>query len=99
MKLDLRDKKENKVFSRSELLLEGVTQNATPSRSEVLEAVSEALGGGKKELIVIDAVEQEFGSGKVKVRARVYQSKEAMDSMEPKWKTARGKKKEKKEGA
>ena len=77
MQLAIREKKENKVLNRTELLCEVGFEKTVPSRKEIREAIC-ASAGFSPELLVIISVSGIFGSKKAKVIAHYYHNKEAL---------------------
>lgn len=73
----------NSLLSRTELQLELIYKNATPSLTEVKKMVSEKLKISE-DVILIKKIGNIFGSGRAIVSAYVYDNKESMDKIEPK---------------
>lgn len=88
MSLKVLSKKRNDLFSREELTCQMQVENATPSRKNALDALCNATGAGK-EKVVIDEIVQKFGAKTVEVRARVYDSPDALKKFELDYKTKR----------
>ncbi|MEM4255383.1 MAG: hypothetical protein QXR53_03575 [Candidatus Norongarragalinales archaeon] len=80
------EEKENKLFERKEITVEIDTPAGTPSRKQVLEELKKKFQGE----VVVEKIEQKFGSKNVTVKARVYASAEKAASFEPEWRMQRG---------
>jgi len=98
MELEITGKKENKTLQRQEVELEIKDVKLTPSRKELRPKIA-ALLGAKEELTVIEKIEHSFGTREGKIKAYIYENKEAMKKIEPIHLTERdlGKKKKKEE--
>ena len=85
--LEVVSEKANPLMGRKEITLSMKAGQATPSRKHVLDAISSKFGNAQ-DCIVIDKIEQQFGSRIVKVRAKIYEKPEAA-KLEPAYKFAR----------
>jgi ribosomal protein S24E len=96
MELRKVSEKDNPLFCRKEVVF-CAASSPTPSRAKVAEAVSVACKCAK-DCVVVDKVEQKFGTKTVEVRAKVYKSADDARRVESKYKFARlersGRKKE-----
>jgi small subunit ribosomal protein S24e len=95
MKIHLLQNKKNKLLRREELELEVTESKSTPSRKELLERIAETAGS-KPELIVIQRIEQQFGTHTNRVSARAYENREALEKTELKHLVGRDKGEKKK---
>lgn len=76
MEMDVRDKKENKLLGRQEISFSVKYEKAMPSRKEMREALSTAMGANA-ELLVIKHASGTFGAKEAKGIAYLYSDKEA----------------------
>ena len=83
MNLDLKQKKEAPLLSRTEVLFTASTDSKTPSRSEVRKAVAKNLGV-TEELVMIRSISTKYGSRSAEVKAHVYTAVEAAKKIEGK---------------
>ncbi len=83
MKVQLLNSKKNRALNREELELEVTESKTTPSRKELVERIAETAGT-KPELIVIQKIEQPFGSHTNRVSARAYENRETLEKTESK---------------
>jgi len=99
MNLRITEQKENALLKRKEVKFTLSFSGPTPSRKDVKELLCSKLGTDGS-LVVIDVLEQGYGSQELKGYTKVYSDKEAM-AIESKHKLDRdaGVKKEKKEEA
>jgi small subunit ribosomal protein S24e len=99
MEIEVKAKRENPLLGRTEveflLLHDGV---GTPRREEVRDALGRALGV-PKDAVVVDWVDSEFGRGRSKGFAKVYESVEAARGVEPRHILVRNRLAEKEEAA
>lgn len=87
MELKKVSEKENTLFGRREVVFTA-TGSPTPSRDRIAEAVSVACKCAK-DCVVVDKVDQKFGTKNVEVHAKVYKSADAAKSVERAYKFAR----------
>src|SRR3989338_1883819 len=92
--MDVLQDKENRLFARRELVLKVAVERETPSRKEVIGEIQRQFAASE-DSIVIDKIEQPFGSKFARVFVKIYEKAEAA-GREPAYKKARGTKKEKK---
>jgi len=98
MKLDVLKESENKLLHRKELDIVLKDLSATPSKKDVIAAVSANLGAPEN-AIVLGSIHQKFGKREARVYVRVYESEEKRKSVELKPKENKETKEEpKKEG-
>jgi len=98
MKLDVLKESENKLLHRKELDIVLKDLGATPSKKDIIAAVSANLGAPEN-AIVLGSVHQKFGKREARVYVRVYESEEKKKSVELKPKEKKEAKEEpKKEG-
>ncbi len=82
--------KENKVIGRTEVYcVISHMQKGTPSRKDVREALAK-LYGRSEELVVIKYIKSEYGMGRSKVRANIYNDLERLKAFEPEHLLKRG---------
>ena len=100
MQLEITSKSENKLLNRVEAEFTVKECKVTPARKDLRGKVA-ALIDSKEPLVIIDRLEQSFGSQEVKGTARAYKDEEILKKTEAEYLIARneGRKKEKKEEA
>jgi len=81
MKLDVLKESENKLLHRKELDIALKDLGATPSKKDIIAAVSANLGAPEN-AIVLGSVHQKFGKREARVTVRVYESEEKKKSVE-----------------
>jgi len=90
----LASQKENKVIQRREAVLRIEHRGrGTPSRREVIEAVSKLLGVDRG-LIVVRRIETEYGRDASKAWIHIYSDRSALEKFEPKHLLQRSEEKE-----
>jgi small subunit ribosomal protein S24e len=96
MDIKINEQKENPLLKRKEVRFRVGFSGPTPSRKEVKESLCSKLGTDGS-LVVIDVLEQGYGSQELKGYAKIYMDKDAI-GIESKYKLERdaGVKKEKK---
>ncbi len=94
MKLELKEKKENKVIERQEMeyILSHEGQK-NPTYTEIRPLIQAEIG---KETFMIRIIKPMFGSAKSQVTIHAYDNKEKMDNYEPEYVKKRNFKQEKK---
>ncbi len=82
--------RENRVIGRIEVFcVVNHAEKGTPSRSEIREALAKLYGKDEK-LIVIKYVKSEYGIGRSRVRANIYDNEERLKAFEPEHLLKRG---------
>ena len=82
--------RENKVIGRIEVFCVIThVEKGTPSRKEVREALARLYGRDER-LVVIKYVKSEYGIGRSRVRANIYDSEERLKAFEPEHLLKRG---------
>lgn len=76
------EEKENYLFKRKEILAE-VNAHKVPSKDEVSELIAKKLSANK-ETIVIERIKGKFGASLFMVSAKIYQTAQDKDKIEPK---------------
>jgi ribosomal protein S24E len=84
MKLKIQKEVNNPLLKRKEIIAITEEVKQTPSRQEALSQIA-ALTGNTEDKVVINKIEQEFGGEKVVIYARVYETKEDREKIEPKY--------------
>ncbi|VVC00524.1 30S ribosomal protein S24e [uncultured archaeon] len=79
----ISSKKENPLLSRQEIEFEVKESNVTPSRKELRQQVA-ALVNADEKLLVVDVVEQKYGTAETSGNARVYKDYKTLKSTETK---------------
>ena len=74
---------ENKLLNRKEVEFTLTYDSSTPSRKKIIEKLA-GLINEKKELIILQSLENKFGSKSAYGKAMVYDNKEAMKDIERK---------------
>lgn len=83
MNLKITSQNENVLLDRKEITAEFESKSATPKREEIIERIA-ALLGVSKNLIVVEAIKQRFGSRTGCAYLKIYGSEESLKKMEPK---------------
>ncbi len=81
MKLEIKDKKENKLLGRLEVEGKLVFEGATPSNEAVKDKLAAELNADK-DLIVIKHIHSKFSHQEAELLAFVYDNEEKMDKTE-----------------
>jgi small subunit ribosomal protein S24e len=83
MKMEIKEKKENPLFKRTEIrFVIDHTGESTPTKAAVVDEIAKQMKV-KKDAIVLNSVSTVYGGGLSKGYAKVYESKEAAQSIEP----------------
>jgi small subunit ribosomal protein S24e len=83
MEIDIIEKKENKVLNRTEVKFSCIyTAEATPKILDVKSKLITLLNT-KKDLIVIDSLQPNFGEAKATGYTKIYDTREDLESIEP----------------
>jgi ribosomal protein S24E len=82
MKINIIRQEKNSVFNRQEIIAE-VEEKITPKRTEVQEKLAAALNIPKSQVVIIK-MDTRFGTNKLTIEARAYDSEETMKSVEAK---------------
>ncbi len=90
MNVNVVSKTQNTVFNRTEVNATVSDYTSTPSRIEVESALCKELKC-EANALVIDQIDQPFGSKTSKIRAKLYSSPEEAKKFEPGYKFQRGK--------
>ena len=80
---------ENLLLARREVEFTITHDGATPTRMNVLGKVAAMLNANMNQ-VVLDPFKTEFGISRLKGGARVYETKEARDKLEPEYLIKRG---------
>lgn len=83
MKVDVTEKRQNKILQRQEINFTVKESGRTPSRKELREKVAALVGADEKNL-VIDVLKTSYGTVNVSGVARVYKSNEELRALETK---------------
>ncbi len=94
--MEIIEKKEHPLLSRTEIIAKDSYTGATPSRGSIKERLANALKANK-EFLVIKHIYPEFGFGTAKIIAYLYSNKKDMKRIEPEYTFKKGVSKEKKE--
>jgi len=82
MEIEVIDRRDNILLERTEVhLVAKHPKTSTPSRKEIKEAVAEVLGL-KKETLVIDYIDGEFGKEESRIYVKLYKDVEKARSVE-----------------
>jgi len=81
MKIEIAKQFENPLLRRKELVINVVSDKATPSRAELSSKLA-AILDTKEDLIVIDKIIQKFGTTESEVIVRVYEDENTLRSIE-----------------
>ncbi len=94
--MQIVEKKEYPLLSRTEIIAKESYTGATPSRDAIKKILAKKLNA-KGELIVIKHIYPEFGFGNAKIIAYLYSNKKDMERIEPEYAFKKGIPREKKE--
>jgi len=94
--MEIIEKKEHPLLSRTEIIAKDSYTGATPSRGSIKDRLANTLKANK-ELLVIKHIYPEFGFGTAKIIAHLYSNKKDMERIEPEYAFKKGLPKEKKE--
>lgn len=99
MELKVEKKTENELLRRTEIEFSATSDGATPNRKDVKAAIQQSMKVDD-ELIVVDRIDNRYGTTAVTGRAIIYKDKEGMKLAQT-YKVSRdkGEKGKKKEGA
>lgn len=81
MTIKISQQTENKLFNRKELVLETTYQGSTPNKKEIKKSIAD-LTKSKEDVIVIDKIDQLYGTTKSKIKAKIYNSPEELKKSE-----------------
>jgi len=95
MKMEILKENENKLLRRKELDIVLRDLAATPSKKDIVSAVSAHLGVSPF-AIVLGSVHQKFGKKEARFYVKVYESEDALKKVEPKPKEKKEEPKEEK---
>ena len=77
MEISIKEKRENALLGRTEIICEVGFEKTFPSRKQLREAVCAAIGV-HPDLLVVVSLKGEFGQRKIVARLHAYKSKEAL---------------------
>lgn len=77
MKIEIKEKKENALLKKQEIIFEATELKQTPSKKEIQGKIA-ALLNANENLVVIENIGQKFGSRVFEGKAAVYADKENM---------------------
>ncbi len=86
--LEKLSEKRNDVIGRSELKLSATVEGGTPSKGDVLKAVSDWLRVEANRISVVK-IEPSFGSSRALIHVRVYDSPQTLTYFEPRYRLVR----------
>ena len=81
MDLEIISKENQPLFSRLEIKFV-VNESKTPRKEEVRKKIA-ALQNAKEDAVVVEKITNRFGDKRFEGRAKIYDSKEKMQEMEP----------------
>ena len=84
MDLQITSKEKNNLLKLQEIKFEIKGMETTPKRKDVLEKLS-ALTNSKEENMVVKSINHKFGSHLILGTARLYETKQDMQKIEPKY--------------
>lgn len=100
MEIEIKNRKENRLFNREEI--EGILkyEGKTPERQKIREEIKNAIG--KDGFVVLQYIKQRYGENRANIYAKIYPSEADARKVEPSYIIARNlgikeKKEEKKE--
>ncbi|MDD5086806.1 MAG: hypothetical protein PHV16_03570 [Candidatus Nanoarchaeia archaeon] len=92
--MEILEKNEQSLLSRTEVIAKDSYTGSTPSRESIKERLAKALNADKG-LLVVKHIYPEFGFGTAKIIAYLYSTKESMNEIEPEYSLKRGEKNKK----
>ena len=92
MEIEISKENENPLLKRKELVVM-VESNVTPSKKEILGMVC-AKTGAPQECVVLDYIDQKYGTHESEAHLKIYNSKEDLLKVEPQKKEGAGEKEE-----
>ena len=98
MKLEVLEKKEVPLLSRTRVQLKAEFDKATPTRDSIRKEVAKKVGADEK-LTIIRHIYTQFGKREARVIAHIYKNEKDMKALEDKTAIKRNIKEEKKEEA
>ena len=84
MEAKIQKERNNPLLGRKEYVLTLSYEGPTPSRKEVREACVQKLGFNP-DLTVVRRTDRRFGKKSINVKVHVYENKERMEQIEPKY--------------
>ena len=81
MKVEIKTSEKNPMLERTEIEFTVENAEKTPSRKELREKIA-SLANSKPENLIIDSISHNFGTMQVLGKARVYESREALERIE-----------------
>ena len=81
MELEITSKEKQPLFSRQDIKFV-IIESKTPRKEEVRKKIA-ALHNAKEDAVVIEKITNRFGDKRFEGRAKIYDSKEKMEEMEP----------------
>jgi len=87
--MEIIEKKEHPLLSRTEIIAKDSYTGATPSRGSIKDRLANTLKANK-ELLVIKHIYPEFGFGTAKIIAYLYSNKKDMERIEPEYAFKKG---------
>jgi len=87
--MEIIEKKEYPLLSRTEIIAKDSYTGATPSRNSIKDRLANTLKANK-ELLVIKHIYPEFGFGNAKIIAYLYSNKKDMERIEPEYAFKKG---------
>ena len=82
--MDIIEKNEQSLLSRTEIIAKDSYTGSTPSRQSIKERLAKTLNADKS-LLVVKHIYPEFGFGTAKIVAYLYSTKENMKKIEPEY--------------
>ena len=92
MEFEEINSKDNPLLKRRELVLKVKAEGTTPKKNELADKVSSKYDVKDKKLIVVDSLKTSFGKLDCEAFVKIYESEEALNSIEPKPKEKKEKK-------
>ncbi|MCD6522922.1 MAG: 30S ribosomal protein S24e [Candidatus Diapherotrites archaeon] len=92
MNIEIKNERVNRLLNRTEIECIAEGYNVTPSREEIVKQIA-AKKGVSENQVLVDKIEQEYGTNRARVYVKVYESEKALQTTEPKYKIERHKKK------
>jgi len=83
MEVEETSLKDNPLLKRKELVLKVMAEAATPKKNELLDKVCSQYNVSDKKLVIIDSIHPSFGKRDCEAFVKIYESEDALKSVEP----------------
>jgi len=76
--MEIIENKENKLLGRKEIVAKLANTGATPKRADIKASIAKVLKVDG-DLVIVNEVSNSFGDSNIKIKAKVYDSKEVLE--------------------